>query len=267
MNKKIIKLSAFLLIGHFFIFPEAAHAVIPPDFIFNIGTQIAQFFSIIAIFLPPFLGRFFNSFKTRYYALKHKKIVLSLTIVGIILVSLTSSYFYATYKQKAEYQKWLKESQQYNTNQNTQNANLDSDNDGLTDLEETNFGTDLNNPDTDGDGYSDGEEVKNGYNPNGSGKFGEGGINEDANDQLNIGTESNKNIDTSTEKFISDVNVTDNSARFISEYYGNIANGNLEQAYEMSKKTVSFETFKGWYLKTSKITLDKLVRIDEKNHP
>ncbi|MFH0854839.1 MAG: rhodanese-like domain-containing protein [bacterium] len=264
MNKKIIKLAAFLLLVHFFIFPEAAHAVIPPDFIFNIGTQIAQFFSIIAIFFTAILGTFFQFFKTKYYALKHKKIVLGLTIIAIIAVSLTSSYFYAIYKQKAEYQKWLKESQQYSTNQNTQNANLDFDNDGLTDLEETNFGTDLNNPDTDGDGYSDGEEVKNGYNPNGPGKFGEEGINEDANDQLNIGTESNKNIDTSTEKFISNVNLNDSSSKFISEYYGNIANGNLEQAYEMSKKTVGFDTFKGWYLKTSKITLDKLVRIDEK---
>lgn len=264
MNKKIIKLSAFLLIGHFFIFPEAAHAVIPPDFIFNIGTQIAQFFSIIAIFFTAILGTFFQFFKTRYYALKHKKIVLSLTIVGIIAVSLTSSYFYAKYKQKAEYQKWLKESQQYSPNQNTQNTNLDSDNDGLIDLEELSFGTDLNNPDTDGDRYSDGEEVKNGYNPNGPGKLGEEGINEDANDQLNIGTEDNKNIDTSTEKFISNVNLNDNSSKFISEYYENIANGKLEQAYEMSKKTVGYDTFKGWYLKTSKITLDKLVRIDEK---
>lgn len=264
MNKKIIKLAAFLLFVHFFIFPEAAHAVIPPDFIFNIGTQIAQFFSIIAIFFTAILGTFFQFFKTKYYALKHKKIVLSLTIIAIITVSLVSSYFYAIYKQKAEYQKWLKESQQYSTNPNTQNANLDSDNDGLTNLEETNFGTDLNNSDTDGDGYSDGEEVKNEYNPNGSGKFGEEGINEDANDQLDIGTESNKNIDTSTEKFISNVNLNDSSSKFISEYYGNIANGYLEQAYEMSKKTVGLETFKGWYLKTSKITLDKLVRIDEK---
>lgn len=264
MNKNIIKLSVFLLIGHFFIFPKTAHAVIPPDFIFNIGTQIVQFFSIIAIFATAILGTFFQFFKTRYYALKHKKIVLILTIIGVIAVSLTSSYFYATYEQKAEYEKWLKESQQYSANQNAQDANLDSDNDGLTDLEESNFGTDINNPDTDGDGYSDGEEVKNGYNPNGPGKLGEGVVNEDENDQLNIGAESNKNIDTSAEKFISSVNLTNSSARFISEYYGNIANGNLEQAYEMSKKTVGFETFKGWYLKTSNITLDKLVRIDEK---
>ncbi|PIR66480.1 MAG: hypothetical protein COU51_03715 [Parcubacteria group bacterium CG10_big_fil_rev_8_21_14_0_10_36_14] len=261
MNKKIIKLSAFLLIGHFFIFPETAHAVIPPDFIFNIGTQIVQFFSIIAIFATAILGTFFQFFKTRYYAVKHKKTVLSLTILTIIVVSLVSSYFYATYKQKTEYQKWLEESQRYSQNQNT---NLDTDNDGLTDLEETDLGTDPNNPDTDNDGYSDGDEVKNGYNPNGPGKLGENVVNEDENNQLNIGAESNKNIDTSTKKFISNVNLNDSSSRFISEYYGNIANGNLEQAYEMSKKTVSFETFKGWYLKTSKITLDKLVRIDEK---
>jgi len=264
MNKKIIKLSVFLLVGYFFIFPESAHAVIPPDFIFNIGTQIAQFFSIIAIFFTAVLGTFFQFFKTRYYALKHKKIVLGLTIAAVIATSLASSYFYATYKQKAEYQKWLKESQQYSANQNTQNTNLDSDNDELTDLEESNFGTDLNNPDTDGDGYSDGEEAKNGYNPNGPGRLGEEGINEDTNDQLNIGAENNKNIDTSAEKFISNVNLDDNSSKFISEYYGNIANGNLEQAYEMSKKTVNFNTFRSWYLKTSKITLDKLVRIDDK---
>jgi len=261
MNKKIIKLAAFLFLIHFFIFPKAAHAVIPPDFIFNIGTQVAQFFSIIVIFFTAILGTFSQFFKTKYYAIKHKKIVLGLTIVAILLISLTSSYFYATYKQKAEYQKWLKESQQYSANQNT---NLDSDNHGLTDLEEINLGTDIKNPNTNGDEYSDDEEVKNGYNPNSPGRLGEGVVNEDENNQLNIGAESNKNIDTSAEKFISNVNVTDSSARFISEYYGNIANSNLEQAYEMSKKTVGFDTFKGWYLETSKITLDKLVRIDEK---
>jgi len=261
MNKKIIKLAVFLLIGYFFIFPQSAHAVIPPDFIFNIGTQIAQFFSIIVIFFTVTFGAFFQFFKTRYYAIKHKKIVLTSTILLVIIVSLSASYFYAIYKQKAEYQKWLKESQRYAANQN---INLDSDNDGLADLEEANLGTDPNNPDTDDDGYSDGQEAKNGFNPNSPGKLEGSEANEDENDQLNIGAESNKNIDTSTEKFISNVNLNDDSFKFISEYYGNIANGNLEQAYTMSKKTVGLNTFKGWYLKTTKITLDKLVRIDEK---
>jgi len=42
---------------------------------------------------------------------------------------------------------------------------LDSDNDGLTDVEEELLGTLPTNSDTDGDGYLDGVEVANGYNP------------------------------------------------------------------------------------------------------
>lgn len=75
-------------------------------------------------------------------------------------------------------------------------AQVDSDNDGLTDAEERVAGTNINiidtdndglsdyeevkiyktNPlsaDTDGDGYLDGAEVKSGYNPNGAGKLSE----------------------------------------------------------------------------------------------
>lgn len=48
---------------------------------------------------------------------------------------------------------------------------LDSDSDGLTDLEEDLYGSDVNNGDSDGDGYSDLNEVKNGYNPAGPGKL------------------------------------------------------------------------------------------------
>ena len=42
---------------------------------------------------------------------------------------------------------------------------VDTDNDGLDDLEERNFGTDPRNPDTDSDGYSDKFEVDNGSDP------------------------------------------------------------------------------------------------------
>jgi hypothetical protein len=41
----------------------------------------------------------------------------------------------------------------------------DSDQDGLTNEEETAYGTDPYNPDTDGDGYSDGIEIQSGYDP------------------------------------------------------------------------------------------------------
>ncbi|MBU4057003.1 thrombospondin type 3 repeat-containing protein, partial [Patescibacteria group bacterium] len=45
----------------------------------------------------------------------------------------------------------------------------DSDNDGLSDIDEVKFKTNPNNPDTDGDGFNDSDEVKNGFNPLGEG--------------------------------------------------------------------------------------------------
>jgi len=73
-------------------------------------------------------------------------------------------------------------------NPNPQQASIDSDGDGLFDVEEEALGTDKNNPDTDrdglsdydevkkwltnplnsdtdNDGYSDGQEIENGYDP------------------------------------------------------------------------------------------------------
>jgi len=46
-------------------------------------------------------------------------------------------------------------------------AGLDTDSDGITDLEEEIFKSNGRNPDTDGDGFLDGNEVFNLYNPNG----------------------------------------------------------------------------------------------------
>jgi hypothetical protein len=52
---------------------------------------------------------------------------------------------------------------------NPPDPNLDSDNDGLSDVQELIYGTDINNPDSDGDTYLDGAELKSGYNPLGKG--------------------------------------------------------------------------------------------------
>ena len=62
-----------------------------------------------------------------------------------------------------------------NTNTNVLNGNaqptLDTDSDGLTDMQEVAYGTDKSKPDTDGDGYTDSQEVQGGYNPLGPGKL------------------------------------------------------------------------------------------------
>ena len=47
----------------------------------------------------------------------------------------------------------------------TYKSSLDSDSDGLTDVEEDIYGTEKRKPDTDGDGYLDGAEVLNLFNP------------------------------------------------------------------------------------------------------
>lgn len=47
-------------------------------------------------------------------------------------------------------------------------STIDTDGDGLTDLQERLFGTDPLRADTDGDGYADGMEVQNGYSPTGT---------------------------------------------------------------------------------------------------
>lgn len=57
-----------------------------------------------------------------------------------------------------------------NTNSTTTNTNttvkiIDTDKDGLADIEEPDYGTDLNNPDTDGDTLYDGDEVAFGSDP------------------------------------------------------------------------------------------------------
>ncbi|MFA6466722.1 MAG: EB domain-containing protein [Patescibacteria group bacterium] len=48
---------------------------------------------------------------------------------------------------------------------------VDSDQDGLSDLAESLYGTQIDNSDSDGDGYLDGQEVDNGYNPMGEGSL------------------------------------------------------------------------------------------------
>ncbi|MBT4849406.1 rhodanese-like domain-containing protein [Candidatus Parcubacteria bacterium] len=262
MPKQKIKFLFLIITGYFFIFAKPAKAVIPPDFIFSITAQIVQFFSIIMIFLATILGTLVQFFKTKYYTIRHKKTILTLIIIGIVLVSFVSSYFYATHKQEVEYQKWLNESEKYNIVE-MENEDMDSDGDGLTDLEEVTYGTNPHNADTDGDSYSDGEEVANGYDPLGSGKTKENIEKGDANDQLAIGAQANENIDTSDNTFVSNVEITDASTSFINEYYSNMANSKLTEAYEMSKKSVSYSTFESWYLETTKITIDKLIRIDE----
>lgn len=235
MKQKMKRTSLIIVIlaGSFLLLPQPAEAVIPPDFVFNIGSQVAQFSSMVVIFLSAVFGGFFQFFRARFASLKHKKVILALAICSILGVSIFSSYFYAVMKQNDEYKQWLSESEQYNTPV-----------DGKEALEEY--------------------VVLSPDNANTSAEWNSVIETRDENDQLGFETQT-IDVDISTDRFVATALITDDSSRFISSYYENIADGNYEQAYAMSKKSVDLATFQGWYRETSKITLDKLVRIDEKN--
>ena len=109
VNNKMAK-SIVILVFLILTLPKTAKAVIPPDFIFNIGTQIAQFFSLALIFLTAVFSAFWQFFKSKYQAIKHKKLALAGLITVIIAISAVATYYYAGIKQQAEYDKWLEQS-------------------------------------------------------------------------------------------------------------------------------------------------------------
>jgi hypothetical protein len=67
-------------------------------------------------------------------------------------------------------------------------STLDSDNDGLTDVEEAKWRTDPKKADTDGDGFLDGQEVHDGYDP----------LRAAPGDRLTANTNHNSNSNTNT---------------------------------------------------------------------
>jgi len=250
--KKFI-LSFFVPATLFFVaFTHTAHAVIPPDFIYNIGSQIANFFSIIAIFFVAIFATSYQFIKNRFHSLKNKWIFIGISLISILAVAYISSYYYGQYREKQEYEKWLNESLKQQEGQAS----------SLLDLSKT--------------------EVQIAYKTSSTSAQEESQINPltgsvlqdkgdqyidqtklDPNDQLEISDKNLPNPEKADTPFTSILKTTDQNALFIENYYKNIAEKNLEAAYEVSKKSVDLETFKSWYEKTTAINLEKIIKIDD----
>lgn len=237
MNRKLRTSAIVAAIAYLFFMPRIAMAVIPPDFIFNVGTQVAQFFSVVAITIAAVFATTFRYMKVKYHSIKYKKIVLVLSIASIVTVTLVASLVYAVIMQELEYKKWLRES----SLNDLRSQVIES---GKSDQYDVDEQEDLDKYDT--AHYGKAEDAV------------------DENDKLLLATGTEQTIDVSKDRFVSHVNISDASADFIGKYYGSIANGKFDEAYEMSKKTFSYDIFKNWYMEITKITLDKMVRIDEK---
>ncbi|MFH1218739.1 MAG: rhodanese-like domain-containing protein, partial [Candidatus Peregrinibacteria bacterium] len=214
MPKKTTALLCSLFFAVTFAFPfHTARAVMPPDFIYNIGSQLIQVFSVAAIFLSAVFGVSYKYIKVKLATIATKKIYLAVAIILVLAISAGATYFYKDYKQNQEFDNWIALSEQ---NEQALKPSV--------------------------------------------------GIRRAPADQLEFGTAPAIETETPVNpNFIVQIEnaPTDPVAEFIKKYYENIANGNLEDAYEMSKKSTSLNTFKSWYTNTTKVTLDNMVRIDD----
>lgn len=193
-------------------------AIPPPDFLFNVGSQVVQIFSILIIFLSALLAGVRQFAKTYFIQLKYKKTVWIFLALVVIGISFVGADYYQQYKQEQEYAKWIAESEQANA--------------------EFTYGD---------------------YDT----------------DKLRIGAE---NIIQNGEKIITDevaeeiVDIEkvqkkdsilryDDNMRFIQRYYKYLNDGEIESAYEVSKKSVSLNTYKSWYQNVESAALGDIQKI------
>lgn len=114
-----------LFVGLFFFGIKSVLAVPPPDFIFNVGAQIAQFFSIAVLFLGAVLATVRQFAKVYLVRFGSKKIIWILLLVGIFGVSGGATYFYGQYEQNVAYQDWLEDSKAQNASTPVSDTSLD----------------------------------------------------------------------------------------------------------------------------------------------
>ena len=95
------------------IYPEQAHAVIPPDFIFSIGAQVAQVFGALVFFISAAFGAMYSLVKQYFFSSKKGIAAFIGIIVFLLIGALGISYQYAQDKQQEEYVQWLEESKKY----------------------------------------------------------------------------------------------------------------------------------------------------------
>lgn len=94
----------FLLVIVFLISQESALAVPPPDFIINIGSQIAGVFSFIAALLLAVFTISFQFLKNIFHI--HKKKLLIFGLLTILVLALGGAYLYKQNRQEALNSEW-----------------------------------------------------------------------------------------------------------------------------------------------------------------
>ena len=89
---------------------STTRAVPPPDFIFNVGSQLVQVFSIVAVFLSAAALSAGQFLKAYFHRVKHKKIFWMGAALVILAVSFGIAYGYQQFQQQAAYREWIAQS-------------------------------------------------------------------------------------------------------------------------------------------------------------
>ena len=103
----------FLFFLGVLFFPKKAQAVIPPDFIFNIGSNVVQFFSAMLLFFSAMFGLLYQFIKVKFFISKNKHWWIAGFITLIVGVTFGLSYLYTVLAQHAAYTAWLEESKKH----------------------------------------------------------------------------------------------------------------------------------------------------------
>lgn len=219
-------------------FSGQAKAVPPPDFIFNITSQIVPVFSFLFALLLTFLSAVYRFF--RYSLAQYKWIFWLLGVCLVGGIAWGGSYFYDQYAQQQAYQIWLKGSKQ-----NKQTA--------LVPTPFINVQPEISQT-----------PVLLSPSPQFT--------------TLTATPSALAIMPTSPSSTITALSslvvlpadkvptMKDLGQEFIENYYDAIAHHQFSQAYAMSKKSVSLATFTSWYSNTTAVSFQDIVNIDEQKY-
>ncbi len=129
-----IYLSIILISIIFISGTYTAQAIPPPDFIFNIGSQIVQVFAFLALGFSALLGILKKFFQSNPFIVRHKKLFWTLAALVVIILSFTGARIYESYKQNKAYSDWVKQSKNQNSGK-TLEQQLEDPKDNLDQLQ------------------------------------------------------------------------------------------------------------------------------------
>lgn len=103
----MVILVAIIALVTAFIPLQPAQAVPSPDFIFNIGAQVAQVFSFIAVASALVVGSLRRWLESQPFVARLGKVAGILVVLLILGISAGGAYVYRTHKQQQAYEAWL----------------------------------------------------------------------------------------------------------------------------------------------------------------